>query len=192
MCCSKVRCDITNYICKCTQIGNCFLRNHIMNFSLRHTKHFIKRIITHTSAPIRYTAQKPQLVTDVMHRGACIRTPRHLSQHWSRWRHLLQSISQLIGTKRLAFMLYSDIYERLKACACVGVYCMYVYMHVHMHTLAADAHPSSLKGIRLMCLLTPHLLHSLPPALPPSPPLVPSPLPQSIHPSIHHLPLKAC
>lgn len=87
-----------------------------------------------SSAPICIELQLP---TDVIHRSACIRTLGHLSQHWSRWRHLLQSISQLIGTKRLAFMLCPEIYEQLKAR--LGAY-VCVRVRAWMHTLAAYAH----------------------------------------------------
>ncbi len=150
---------------KCAENGKC----HIMNFSLQHKIHSI----TVSSAPICTDLQLP---TDVIHWSACIHTLRHLSQPRSRWRHLAQSISQLIGTKRLAFMLYPKIYERLKGC--VGA-CMNAY-------ISSICIPRSLKGIRLMCLLTPHLPLGF------FLPRVPSPLPPSIYPSIHHLPLKAC
>lgn len=59
--------------------------------------------------------QSALLHSDVIHVGA--RTTAHtlgrLSQRWSRWRHLPQSISWPIGTKRLAFMFHSEIYGRL-------------------------------------------------------------------------------
>lgn len=74
-----------------------------------------------------------QLPADVTHWSLCIHTLGHLSQLWSRWRHLQQSISQLIGTKRLAFMLCPEIYEQVKARVAVSVRAL-------MHTLAAYTH----------------------------------------------------
>lgn len=102
-------------------------------------------VITHSSLHQNNTGSAPicpnlQLPTDVIHWCACIHTLRHLSQHWSRWRHLQQSISQLIGTKRLAFMLCPEIYEGLRAC--VAALCV----RAQMHTLAAYAQLAVWKG----------------------------------------------
>ena len=64
----------------------------------------------HTSHKMNFSLQISPRGVDLGQSAVLQSDVIHVSARTTRWRHLPQSISWLIGTKRLTFMLHSEIY----------------------------------------------------------------------------------